>query len=898
MPFAPGTRWGVYEIVTLLGRGSMGEVYRARDTRLHRDVAIKVLRSPLAADPERLARFEREARLLASLDHPNIAHIHGFDDSGGIPALVMELVPGLTLAERLARGALPREEAVAIARQVSEALEAAHEQGVVHRDLKPANITITPEGRVKVLDFGLAMRPTAGGWSPEAADLATALEDRTAAGVILGTPAYMSPEQARGKPVDRRTDIWAFGCILYEMLAGCRPFTGDTPTDAIAATLEREPDWSVLPAATPETVVALLRRCLEKNPTRRLRDIGEARIALEHTLEAGGHPSPGGRRLPIDRRALHAVAAVVLAAVVLGALITWPPRLTSRGEPAVPTRLTVALPPHHHLSSIPGAAPLAISPDGRVIVYGAEDSGRMQLYLRRLDAFESRALTGTEGAQYPFFSPDGQSLGFFARGKLLRLSFGGGAPVPLCDVPEVGYGATWGRDGTIVFPAGNSGLMRVPAQGGPPELLASADPAFDRRQFHWPHFVAGSDVLLASVGSEEGGFPTHVAAFSFQTRQWRVLMAGIQPRYVPPGYLVFHADHIREGELQAVGFHPDDLTVRGTPVSVMNGLFRAPSGGAVYFAISGSGTLVFAPGGYGRTLVRVDRNGRRTRLVDDRRGFRFPRLSPDGRSLAVTIDPRPSEIWVYDIERGSRTPLGAAGHSILAVWNPDSQRIAFTSNADLYLKPADASSAPQQLLAREGPQYPHSWSRDGRFLFFYELGPPATRRDVWVLEAGGGPRPLLATPANELHPAVSPDARWLAYDSDESGRAEIYVRPFPDVAARRWTISVEGGHSPLWSRDGGELFYVNGQDLVAVTMRPDGPNLIPGVPSVLFSGPFDTTQDNNYDVSPDGTHFIMIEPDPEELLHGLHVVLNWSSELESALRGNTGQPWSLVVPGP
>jgi serine/threonine-protein kinase len=288
--------------------------------------------------------------------------------------------------------------------------------------------------------------------------------------------------------------------------------------------------------------------------------------------------------------------------------------------------------------------------------------------------------------------------------------------------------------------------------------------------------------------------------------------------------------------------------------------------------------------------VRVDRNGRRTTLIDDRRGFRFPRLSPDGRSLAVTIDPRPSEVWVYDLERGSRTPLGAGGHSIVAVWNPDGQRIAFTFKGDLYLKPANPSSAPQELLGREGSQFPHSWSRDGRLLFFYELGPPATKRDVWVLEMGGAPRPLLTTPANELHPAISPDAQWLAYDSDESGRAEIYVRPFPDVAAGRWTVSVEGGHSPLWSRDGRELFYVNGQNLMAVTMPIDGPKLVPGTPTVLFSGPFDTTQDNNYDVSPDGTHFIMIEPDPEEFLHGLHVVLDWSSELERALRAKSGRP--------
>ena len=510
---------------------------------------------------------------------------------------------------------------------------------------------------MKVLDFGLATRPRAGSWSAEAADLATALDDRTAEGVILGTPAYMSPEQARGKPVDKRTDIWAFGCILYEMLAGSRPFTGDTPTDVIAATLEREPNWSVLPATIPEPIAELLRRCLEKDPTRRLRDIGEARVALGHALDASGRTGPGGRRLHIGRRGLRATAAFVLAAVVLGALITWLPRLTSRDEPAVPTRLTVALPPQHELNSDPGAAPLAISPDGRMVVYGADNGGTTQLYLRRLDAFDSRVLTGTEGAQYPFFSPDGESIGFFARGKLLRLSFAGGAPVPLCDVPVVGHGATWGSDGTIVFSGGRSGLMRVPAQGGRPDPVTSLDPAFDRRVFHWPHFVADRDVLLATVGSADAAFPSQIAAFSFRTRQWRVLMDGIQPQYVPPGYLVFHAERVREGELQAVAFNPDDLTVGGTPVSVMNGLFRAQTGGAVYVAISRSGTLVFAPG-----WVRPHARACRSQRPPDETHRRSPGLSLSpavpGRPL-TRRDDRSSSVRGLGLRSRARVPHAA-----------------------------------------------------------------------------------------------------------------------------------------------------------------------------------------------------------------------------------------------
>jgi eukaryotic-like serine/threonine-protein kinase len=516
-----------------------------------------------------------------------------------------------------------------------------------------------------------------------------------------------------------------------------------------------------------------------------------------------------------------------------------------------------------------------ISADGRRIAFVARSDGSTRIYVRELDAFNAKALESTVGAQFPFFSPDGQWIGFFAEGKLKRVSIAGGAPVPVCDAPVVGRGGTWGSDGTIVFDSGASGLMRVPAAGGRPELVTSKDPATDARDHKWPQFLPNSRGLLSTINSDG----EQVAVLSLKTREWRLLGPGSQAQYLNSGYLVYHAPHVREGELDIVPFDLESLSVRGAPVSVLEGVFRAANSGAALFAISHTGTLVFGPGGYARGLVRVDRQGHRTPVISERRGFRFPRFSPDGRKVAVTIDPRPSQIWVYDIARGLSFPLATEGTNLVPAWTPDGQRIAYYAHDDIYWRSADGSTAEEPLLVRDHAQYPTSWSSDGRFLLFQD-DDPINRFDIWLLPMGGSPQPLIATRASELDGKFSPDNHWLAYQSNESGRYEVYVRPFPNVNQQRWTISTDGGISPVWSRDGRELFYTNGTAMMAVAVHSQDGTLAVGKPQFLFDGPFDATQNFNFDISPDGKYFIMVETDPEATPSRLQIVLNWFEELK------------------
>ena len=874
-----GRRLGVYQVQERIGAGGMGEVYRARDTRLGRDVAIKILPSAFTSDPERLARFEREARVLAALNHPNIATIHGIEEGDGFPALVMELVAGETLAERIERGPVRVADALAIATQIADALDAAHEKGIVHRDLKPANIKITPAGTVKVLDFGLAK-----GIGPDGADgghsnAPTITVGGTGEGVIVGTVAYMSPEQARGQAVDKRTDIWAFGCVLYEMLTGRPPFAGATISDTIANVLQREPDWGVLPPATPPAIRRLVVRSLDKDPGRRLRDIGDARADLADAsvpATASGTGPSKGRRPDIWR-----IVAVAALGGVLVLSVVMRERFTRDTGPSSVTRTTLALPVDQELDTRAGAAPIALSPDGRRVAYVALRDGRAQLYIRELDAFEPMVMTGTDGAMYPFFSPDGMSVAFFADGKLKRASILGGAPVPICDARDVGPGGTWGADGTIVFDRGDSGLMRVPASGGNPQPVTTVDPSMDARNLSWPHFLPGGRALLVTIGGGLVAFAGQgsvLAALSLDTGEWHLLRPGMEAQYVSSGHLLYHAPSVREGEVQAIEFDAAGLAVRGTPFPVLDSVFRARNGGAAYFAAALTGTLVFAPGGLAHTLVDVDRSGRRTPLVDERRGFRFPSLSPDGRRLAVTIDPRPSQIWVYDLARRSGIPLTTAGHNLVPIWAPNGRHVLYNSQGDIYQRTADASAPPELLLVRDRAQYPNSWSSDGKLLVFHDESATNTN-DIRLMEVGGGERPLIATPASELHGVVSPDGRWLAFSSDESGRSEIHVRRFPNVNAGQWIVS-RGGESPHWSRDGRELFYLNGASVVSVAVDTSAESFVAGAPVTLFTGPFDTTQDNNYDVFPDGTHFVMVEADPDARPTRLQVVLNWSEELK------------------
>jgi Tol biopolymer transport system component len=891
------SRIGPYQVLALLGAGGMGEVYRARDARLGRDVALKVLPPEFTANPDRVARFEREARALAALNHPHIAAIYGVEDvapadesgAAGFHALVLELVEGETLAERIrsssSRGTsgIPVDDAIAIARQVADALDAAHEKGIVHRDLKPANIKILTDGVAKVLDFGLAKLVL----PAEPPDLSTAdstvtIADRTRDGLILGSAAYMSPEQARGQDIDKRTDIWAFGCVLFEMLTGRVAFAGPTMPDTIAAVLEREPDWGALPEATPFEVQQLLRRCLVKDRRQRLRDIGDARFELETARRPATADHMAMPPITARRRWPVLAAAVGLVAVGAGAALVWTrSQITHQSDPI--TRATIALPAGHALDTRGGAGPLALTPGGRHIAYVA-DGGRVpQLYIRSLDAFDPRPIAGTDGAQFPFFSPDGEWVAFFAERKLKRVAVRGGSPITVCDVPEVGHGATWAPDGTIFFDPGNTGLIQVAAGGGTPQKVTSKNEEIDSGNVSWPQILPNGRGLLATLGLP-GGADSVIAVLSFDSREWRRLGPGSQAQYLPSGHLLYHAAAVREGELHAVAFDQEALAVHGTPVSVIDTVFRAQSSGAAYFAAAQNGTLIFAPGGYARTLVRVDRNGRRTSLTDDRRGFRHPEISPNGRQVAVTIDPRPSQVWVYDLERRSGIPLSTIGHNLGPLWSPDGRRVTYSSDLDLFARAADASDSAERLLGREGAQYPTSWSSDGKVLLFDD-GSAATpnRSDIWMLTREGA-RALIATPHEERAARLSPDGQWVAYHSDESGRFEVYVRPFPNVNDGKTAVSTAGGRRPVWSQDKDrrELFYAAGSSIMRATVTVRGAAFSAGAPELLFSGPFDLTT-TDFSVSPDGNHFFLIESDPNARPTQVQVIFNWSEELSGAV---------------
>ncbi|MBX7184906.1 MAG: protein kinase, partial [Vicinamibacteria bacterium] len=823
----------------------------------------------------------REAQILATLNHPNIAAIYGIEEADGVLALVLELIDGEDLAARLRRGPIPPREAVVIARQIGLGLEEAHEKGIVHRDLKPGNLKLTPQGGVKILDFGLARiydaPPPLADTDPDGAPSATTLASpMTEGGIIHGTPAYMSPEQARGAALDQRSDIWAFGCILYEMLTARRAFAGNTTSDIIAKILEREPDWTALPAGMPPGLEHELRRCLEKNPKRRLRHIADARFD-EHPTALSDGAAGASSRGPASRLPTW---ALIGAAFIAGGALAWLRRSGGAPIAAAPiARLTLTIPADQTLEIVAGARPLAIAPDGRRVAYAALKNGSTGLYVRAVDAFEPVALEGTEGAGFPFFSPDGQSIAFFADGMLKRVAISGGAPVPICEAPGErpggrGRGGTWGPDGTIVFDPGDSGLMRVAAAGGTPTLLTGRDKAMDARNYWWPEFLPDGRGLLATVnGLETPG--DYIALRSMETGEWRVLGPGDQPRYLSSGYLVYHAPHLKEGELQAVRFDAAGGTLQGQPFSVLDGVFRAAGSGGIYFDLSRAGTLVFAPGGLAHTIVRVDRKGRRTPLSEDRRGFRFPRLSPDGRQVAVTIDPRPSQIWVYDIERRSRLSLVNTGHSIGSVWTKDGRRIAYSKTGGTMWIAADGSGVAQQLSAFP---YPSDFTRDGRLLV--DEGTATHGLDLRIVTPGGPSGTLLATPANESGARLSPDERWMAYVSDESGRGEVYVRRFPSPSEGKWIVSTSGGHSPAWSPDGREIFYMTGTTLMAASVAVRGTSLVVGTPLALFSGPFDTTQDKSFDVFPDGSGFVMVEVDPDTRPTRLNVVLNWIEELK------------------
>ena len=873
-----GSTLGHYKILEKLGEGGMGEVYRAEDTRLDRDVAIKVVTEAFATDHERVARFEREAKVLASLNHSHIAQIYGLEKHEGQQFLVLELVEGPTLSERVAQGPISLDNALRVALQVAEALESAHERGIVHRDLKPANVKLTPAGAVKVLDFGLA-KPTMDVTATDLSVSPTLTAHMTQPGVILGTAAYMSPEQARGHEVDRRTDIWAFGCLLYELLSGRKVFGGESVTDLLAAIVTADPDWSVLPEQTPRRIRDLLRRCLEKDPHLRLQHMGDARIEIGELIdrpvsEATLSPSSDSQPRPLTRRLIIGLA--ILATTALGwAIWSWSVIRTFDAAPPPTARAQISLPNGSRPASARSPS-VALSPNGTHLVVAALTGDSSQLYIKSMERFEFEPIPGTQGARSPFFSPNGEWVGFVAKGKLQKVALSGGAPMALCDATERTLGASWGPDDFIVFtPDVASGLLRVQAGGGVPEEVTR--PIAERGEVghNWPEILPDGRTVLFTLQTSEG---FSIAILSLDTGQWNTLIEhGTMPRYSASGHLIYAA----EGGLRAVPFDPDSLASDLTPVPVLDGV--------VTFTVSRNGSLVYPPATADAArgaLVWVDRLGVATPLSETPGNYSSPRLSPDGVHLAINVQSsRAADIWTYDLERHTRSRLTVEGNiNNFLVWTPDGQRITFNStrtNHGIYWKAADGSGNAAQLLERTHPQLPGSWSPDGRALVFTLLD-PSTRDDLWVLQIGdeNEPLPLLATPFRERAPRISPDGYWLAYVSDDSGQDEVYVQPYPGPGAR-WTLSADGGTEPVWSLDGSELFYRSGERLMAVTIESE-PDFKAGRPTVLFEGQYDNAAafgHPNYDVSPDGQSFVMIRTERNEEQVHLNVVFNWFEEL-------------------
>ena len=866
MSLSPGARVGSYEVSAKFGEGGMGVVYRARDLKLNRDVAIKVLLPEVAGDADRLARFRREAQLLATLNHPHIAQIYGFEDADGIAALVLELVEGPTLADRIAQGPLRLDEALAIATQIADALDAAHERGIVHRDLKPANIKVRPDGTVKVLDFGLAKVLGPDGSEGSVAESPTITSPAmTMRGTILGTAAYMSPEQARGQLVDKRADIWAFGCVLYEMLTGRAAFARSTMTDTLAAVVDQQPDWSTLPAATPHLVARLLRRCLEKDVRHRLRDVADAKV----DLEGGGNRSPLEQ---VDRATRAAIAASWAVTVIAVSAMLW---TTSRREvsPVLePVRFTIDLQPGEDLPLDAGLPrPFAISRDGRSIAYVARRPSGNRIYLRKPEDVEARPIAGTEGGNGPFFAPDGQSLGFTSGGFLRRVPILGGTPQNIARALNL-FGATWADDGSIVFHQWQSGLFTVPASGGEPKPLTQLDLQGGDVSHQAPFALPGSRSLLFST--TRLGEPPAIELVDLSTKARTRLFEGGDPQYVSSGHLVF----TRAGKLHAVPFDLGRLTPTGSPVSLSEEITVEVVQNRGSVAASLGGTLAYIPA-VTRTsrLVFVDPSGGVRPVVDGEFRFDHPRLSPDGTRLVVSVasEAGGNELSVYDLARNTPLRLSVKGAS-RPIWSGDGKSIVFQSGYSLGIVPADDSRPPETLLAPDspGPIFPLGWSRDGRTLV-YSRPRPETNRDVFTFAPGGTPKPFLVTPMDERSAMLSPDGRWMVYSALEAGREEeVYVQRYPGPGDRV-VASVGGGREPVWSPSGDEIFYrsSDGQRMLAVKVRTE-PSLTISSPRLLFQGAFRTGLFwSNYDVHPKTREFLMLAVD-ESLKQRLTVALN------------------------
>ena len=923
-----------FKITAKLGEGGMGEVYLAEDTKLGREVAIKVLPEAVAEDPERLARFEREAKVLAALNHANIAAIYSLESAEPQPSatssqpealtpygpnalqpspiafLVMELVEGEDLAERIARGPIPLAEALPMALQIAEGLEAAHEKGIIHRDLKPANVKVTESGEVKVLDFGLAkalaLDPASGSLDLSLSPTLTA--QMTGVGVLLGTAAYMAPEQARGKSVDKRADLWAFGCVLFEMITGRRTFDGETVTDIIASLVAREPEWEALPTDTPRPVQRLLHRCLDKDPRQRLHDAGDARLELQEaisgTLEPSG-PDPltqvsstvaAAPRQPAWIRFLPWALAGLLAVALIAVWLLQP-----RPEKLV-SRLSVALSEgalHEALGSS-----VVLSPDGRKLAYVVLTGERARtLYLRSLERLEPIAIaTGEDNMApyHPFFSPDSQWLGFAIPGELKKVPVTGGTPMTICKV-RGSRGATWGGDGTIVLaPEALTGLVTVPDTGGETQPLTTLDEEGEISH-RWPQLLPGGKAVVFAVGTREMNSADEAEIWAVTLASGdrkKVLDGGSYPRYVGTGHLLF----VREGTIFAIRFDPERLEVSGSAAPVLEGVSTASGPGGAQYDVSEEGTLIYVTGGRGiptYPVVWVDRDGSTSPLWSEPGAYGVPRLSPDAKRLSLSVLRDDNwDVWVYDLEREVSTRLTFDdGYDADQIFTPDGKSIVFTSDrggtgGQIYRLPADGSGEAELLAEAETELWAESYTADGQWL---AVETRTESFDILVLRMDGSSElePFLASEFSERFPAFSPDGRWIAYQSFESGQAEIYVRPFPS-AGGKWQISIEGGFWPTWSADGSELYYSTRDGLMVVPVDGKADTFRAGKAEPLITGSFRGNGQgisvggylfSSYDVAPDG-RFVMF-PGEEESTGQTHatIVFNWLEDLQQSLAG-------------
>ena len=892
MSLASGTRLGPYEVLTPLGAGGMGEVYRARDTRLDRIVAIKILPSHLSDNVTLRQRFEQEAKAISRLNHPHICILHDVGHQDGTDFLVMEYLEGETLAKLVERAPLPLAQVLKYGVEIADALDKAHRQGIVHRDLKPGNIMLTKSG-AKLLDFGLAKTtvPLTTGATLTAA--ATRTTPVTRQGTIVGTFQYMSPEQIEGKELDTRSDIFSLGAVLYEMVTGQRAFQGKSQLSVASAILEKEPvPISTIQPLTPPALDHAIRRCLAKDPEDRWQTVRDLLLELKWISESGSQAAmtltgtTKGIGTRWQRTLLWGFVSLLVAAITGFAIWNLKP-----SPPQPVSRTVITLPPGQKLAGLDQPA-VALSPDGTQLAYVATQGGTQQLYVRAMDSLDATPIPGTEGAVNPFFSPDGQWLGFFAGKKLKKVSVSGGVALTLGDASGP-RGASWNSQGMIAFaPTGLSLLQKVPDAGGTPQPLSRFEKG--EASHRWPEFLPdGKALLFDAMTSTFNWTKAQLVVESVGTgERQNLIQGGWQPRYASSGHLIY----AQRGSLLAAPFDLQRLALTGTAVPVVEGVRQSTTTGAVQYSFSATGSLAYVPGAVQSAqlkLVWVTRNGAEQPVAGPARGYIFPRLSPDGRRIAVGIIDQETQVWLYDLSRETLTRFTFEGNvNLSALWTPDGRRITYQSDKEgppnVYWQRADGSGGLERLTTSDYTSVPSSCSPDGQLLAFVQID-PATGFDIWVLRlTDRKAQPFLRTPYNETSPRFSPDGRWLAYVSNESGRYEVYVQPYPGPGGK-WQISTEGGMEPAWNPNGRELFYRSGDKMMAVDITTQ-PGFTVGKPRALFAGWYEATPAtfSNYDVTPDGQRFLMLKRSEQEASAPtqINVVLNWFEELKRRVPTN------------